>query len=58
MSGGNDNLANILSISPNQTKLLPSVCLVPGMELDFSGVPVLISAVSVGRLSAYILFRF
>ncbi len=24
-----DNLANFLSISPNQTKFLPSVCLVP-----------------------------
>jgi hypothetical protein len=49
---GVDNLANFLSISPNQTKLLPSVCLVPG--LDFSGVPVLISAVSLRRLSTYI----
>ena len=35
-------MANFLSISPNQTKFLPSVCLVPG--LDFSAVPVLISA--------------
>ena len=39
-----DNLANFLSISPNLTKVLPSVCLVPG--LDFSAIPVSISAVS------------
>jgi hypothetical protein len=38
-----DNLANFLSISPNQTKILLSVCLVPG--LDFSAIPVSISGV-------------
>jgi hypothetical protein len=31
-------LANFLSISPNQTKFLLSVCLVPG--LDFSAIPI------------------
>jgi hypothetical protein len=36
-------LANLLSISPNQTKFFPYVCLVPG--LDFSAIPVSISAV-------------
>ncbi len=51
--GGIDNLANFLSISPNQTKFLLSVCLVPG--LDFSIIPVSFSAVSLGRLSTYIL---
>jgi hypothetical protein len=45
-------LANFLSISPNQTKFLPSVCLVPGLE--FSAIPVLISAVSLEMLSNYI----
>ncbi len=38
---GIDNLANFLNflyISPNQTKFLPYVCLVPG--LDFSAIPV------------------
>jgi hypothetical protein len=29
---GIDNLANFLSISPNQTKFLPSVCLAPELE--------------------------
>jgi hypothetical protein len=53
---GIDNLANFLSISPNQTKFLPSVCLVP--ELDFSAIPVPIFAVSLGRLSTNILLRF
>jgi hypothetical protein len=38
------NFANFLSISSNQTNLLLSVCLVPG--LDFSATPVSISAVS------------
>jgi hypothetical protein len=42
-------MALFLSISPNQTKFLPSVCLVPG--LDFSAILVLISAVSLGRIS-------
>jgi hypothetical protein len=37
-------LANFLSISPNQAWFLPYVCLVS--ELDFSAIPVLISAVS------------
>jgi hypothetical protein len=46
---GIDNLAHFLSISPNQTKLLPSVFLVP--RLDFSAIPVSISAMSLGRLS-------
>jgi hypothetical protein len=46
---GIDNLDNFLSISPNQTKFLPSVCLVPG--LDFSAILVTIFAVSLGRLS-------
>jgi hypothetical protein len=45
---GIDHLANFLSISPNQTKFLFSVCLVPG--LYFSAIPVSISAVSLGRL--------
>ncbi len=45
---GIDNLAKFLSISPNQTKFLLSVCLVPG--LDFSAIPVPISAMSLGRL--------
>jgi hypothetical protein len=49
-------LANLLSISPNQIKFLLPVYLVPG--LDLSAIPVSISAVSLGRLSAYILFRF
>ncbi len=51
-----DNLANFLSISPNQTKFLLSVSLVPRM--DFSAIPVSISEVSLQRLSTYILFRF
>jgi hypothetical protein len=51
---GIDNLANFPSISPNQTKFLSSVCLVPG--LDFSAITVSISAVSLGRLSTYIYF--
>jgi hypothetical protein len=46
---GIDNLVNFLSIPPNKTKFLPSVCLIHG--LDFSAIPVSISAVSVGRLS-------
>jgi hypothetical protein len=50
---GIDNLANFLSISPNQTKFLLSVCLVLG--LDFSASPVSISVVSLGRLSTYML---
>jgi hypothetical protein len=40
-------MANFLSIPPNQTKLLPPVCLVSG--LDFSAIPVSISAVSLRR---------
>ncbi len=52
MKVGIDNLANFLSISPNQTKFFLSVCLVPG--LDFSAIPVLISAMSLGRPSTYI----
>ncbi len=51
-----ENLSNFLSISPNQTKFLSSVCLVP--RLDFSAIPVSTSAESLGRLSTYILFRF
>jgi hypothetical protein len=47
-------LAILLSISPKQTKFLPSVCLVPA---DFSAVPVSISAVSLRRLSTYILIE-
>ncbi len=50
---GIDNLANFLSISPNQTKFLLSVRLVPA--LDNSAIPVSISAVSLGRLLTYIL---
>jgi hypothetical protein len=53
---GIDNLANFLSISQNQTKFLPLVCLVPGQ--DFSATLVSISSVSLGRLSTYILFIF
>jgi hypothetical protein len=53
---GVDNLANFLSISPSQTKFVLSVCLVPG--LAFSAIHVSISAVSLGRLSTYTLFRF
>jgi hypothetical protein len=49
-------LANFLSISLNQTKFVLTVCLVP--RLDFSAIPVSISAISLGRLSTYILFRF
>jgi hypothetical protein len=49
-------LANFLSKSPNQTKFLSSVCPVPG--LDLSAIPVSISAVSLGRLSTYILLDF
>jgi hypothetical protein len=49
-------LANFLSISPNQTRFLPSVCLVPG--LDFSAIPVSNSAVSSGRLSTYTFLDF
>ncbi len=56
MKVGIDNLANFLSIPPNQTKVLPSVSLVPRM--DFSAIPGSISAVSLGRLSINILFRF
>jgi hypothetical protein len=37
-------LANFLSISTNQAKFLPTVCLVP--ELDFSAIPVSISELS------------
>ncbi len=53
MKVGIDDLANFLSIFPNQTMFLPSVCLVPG--LDFSAIPVSISAVSLGMLSTYFL---
>ncbi len=56
MKVGIDNFANFLSISPNQTKFLQSVCLVP--RLDFSTIPVLISTAPLGRLSTCILFRF
>ncbi len=41
-----DNLANFLSISPNQTKFLPSVCLVPARLF---AIPDSISAVSLRR---------
>ncbi len=44
-----DNLANFLSISPNQTKFLP------WSQLDFSAIHVSVSAVSLRRLSTYIL---
>ncbi len=46
-----DNLANFLSISPNQTKFLLSVC------LDNSAIPVSISAVSLG-IKAINLYTF
>jgi hypothetical protein len=46
-------MANFLSISPNQTKFLPTVCLVKG--LDFSAIPVSISAVSLGYQLIYFL---
>jgi hypothetical protein len=49
-------LANFLSISPNQTKFLPYVCLVPAFY--FSVIPASISAVSLRRLSTYILLDF
>jgi hypothetical protein len=39
-----DNLANFLSISPNQTKFFP-LCF-PGPQLDFSATSVSVSAVS------------
>ncbi len=45
-------MANFLSISPNQAKLLP-----PVPRLDFSAIPVSIFAVSLGRLSTYTLFK-
>ncbi len=32
-----DNLANFLSISPNQTKFFPSVCLVPAGHFFYFG---------------------
>jgi hypothetical protein len=47
-------LANFLNISPNQTKYLASVRLVPGLE--FFAIPVSISAVSLGRLYQLIYF--
>ncbi len=47
-------MANFLSISPNQTKFLPSICMVPG--LDFSAIPDSIFAESLGKLSIYILY--
>jgi hypothetical protein len=50
---GIDHLANFLSISPNQTKFLRFICLVSG--LDFSDIPISISAVSLGKLSTYFL---
>ncbi len=43
---------NFLSISQNQTKFLPSVC------LAFSDIPVSLSAVSLRRLSTYVLLDF
>ncbi len=49
-------MANFLSVSPNQIKFLPSVCLVLG--LVFAAITVSFSAVSLGRLSTYILFIF
>jgi hypothetical protein len=49
-------LALFLSISPNQTKFLQPVCLVPG--LDFSAILVSVSAVSLGRLSTFYFFDF
>jgi hypothetical protein len=45
-------LANFLSISPNQTKF-SAICL-PGAQLDFSAIPVPVSAVFSKRLSTYI----
>jgi hypothetical protein len=36
-----DNLANYLSISPNQPQFLQSVCLVPASALPVSSHPVL-----------------
>jgi hypothetical protein len=52
-------LANFLSISPNEIKFLPSVCLAPAAGLlNFSAIPVSISAVSLRRLSTYILLDF
>ncbi len=45
---GIENLANFLSIPPNKTKFLPSVCLVHG--LDLSAIPVSIFTVAIGRL--------
>jgi hypothetical protein len=52
---GFDNLANFLSISPNQTMFLPSVCLVPAA---ISAIPFSISAVSLRRLKTYKLLDF
>jgi hypothetical protein len=43
-ASGIDNLANFVSITPNKTKFLQPVFLVPG--LDFAAIPVSISAVS------------
>ncbi len=53
---GIDNLGNFLFFLETKPSFLPSVRLVPG--LDFSAIPVSISAVSLGRLSTYILFTF
>ncbi len=39
-------MANFLSISPNQTKFSPSVCLVPDSQLDISATLDSVSAVS------------
>jgi hypothetical protein len=50
-----DNLANFLSISPNQTTSLPSVCLVPA---GFFCHPVSVYTVSLRRLTTYILLDF
>ncbi len=50
-----DNLAKFLSISPNQTKFLPSVCLVPaGLFCHSFSKPL----VSLRMLSTYILLDF
>ncbi len=47
-----DNLANFLSISPNQTKFFPSVCLVPAGHFYYSDS---VSAVSEGYQLNYCL---
>jgi hypothetical protein len=49
---GIDNLASFFIFLPTK----PSFCLVPG--LDFSAIPVSIYAVSLGKLSTYIILDF